>query len=362
MDAATSVEDALRCVPRLATAEAYRLAAYLRSEAYEDVQALREARAHPEEWQQIDLPLRVKCALWRLLDESRRGDGALSAFAASAEAPSSSSTSGSQRTPGAASRHRLASAPTALSDAGGLLPVSLDALVAIGAWLGPAGLATAGTCSLAWRGFVSGSACEAVWRLFAGASALPLLSNETSSMRRFLQLARLRFRGTWLDTGTDGNERYRFLSAVRELRRPRSDRPLERRLDAISLLQENYIKYTYANLTGAMYIGYERFTTTSGGTFEPLLNMAAGILDLREPERPRIFGSWLQYNPVADRGRRRQRGGLRSGWGLNQPRVVGTFEFIKIDSRFDEQAGRKRCFREMAGLSDDGPLYEVEPL
>lgn len=67
---------------------------------------------------------------------------------------------------------------------------------------------------------------------------------------------------------------------------------------------------------------YERFMDPCTGIISGPVNMASGILDLRQ-EQPRIFGNWLQYYGRIDLGKGlgpRSRGwNLKRGNSLQQP-------------------------------------------
>ncbi|CAE8604568.1 unnamed protein product, partial [Polarella glacialis] len=153
-----------------------------------------------------------------------------------------------------------------------------------------------------------------LWRSFAGETGELLLSLETKPMRRFAQMANLNFRGTWLDVGEDDSERYRFLTTMREVT---GSGPLERSLEAISYFTEREAKVSHVYLSGAVYLGYERFMEAATSILSQPLNIASGILDLRQPQRPRVFGTWLQYNPLPDSSRRRSAArGRGRGWSL----------------------------------------------
>lgn len=239
----------------------------------------------------------------------------------------------------------------------GALP--LVTLAACCWFLDPTSVGTLSATAARWREVANGQEFAGLWSHFAHGTDKALLSNLQGPMRRFMQLANLDVDGVWLDTGSDDNESYKFLTSMREVKRRGH---IRRTMEAISYFSDTEAKVTYARLDGAIFLAFERFKNMTTSALTSPVNMASGVLDLRHPTQPRIFGTWVQYDPTIERSRRRSLSLRTRTWGLARPRVTGEFEFTFIDSVYDEQAGKRRRLREKAGLCPTGDLYEARPL
>lgn len=380
--AGLALELALQKVPRLPEAELRQHAEYLRKESYVDILCLQEARRHPEEWNSFELPLRVKHALGRIVDEMSC-EAALPAQAiarhrspsmqlgADSAAPVGSRVALAAQSTHCTAQHRSPEmqlcTDSVAACAGSQLAVELGSLgalppVALAAccwFLDPISVGTLSATAARWREVANGPEFAGLWSHFAHRTDKALLSNLEGPMQRFMQLANLDVGGVWLDAGSDDKEEYKFLTSMREVKRRGH---IRRTMEAISYFSDTEAKVTYARLDGAIYLGFERFKNMSTGALTSPINMASGVLDLRHPTQPRIFGTWVQYDPTIERSRRRSLSLRTRTWGLARPRATGEFEFAFIDSTYDEQAGKRRRLREKAGLCPTGDLYEARPL
>eukprot|EP00933_Yihiella_yeosuensis_P042893 TRINITY_DN37561_c0_g1_i1.p1 TRINITY_DN37561_c0_g1~~TRINITY_DN37561_c0_g1_i1.p1 ORF type:complete len:373 (+),score=51.78 TRINITY_DN37561_c0_g1_i1:28-1119(+) len=338
------VEVALNLIPRISETEIKEAASYLHRECYRDVGCLREARLHDKEWQSLELPLRIKHGLLRVIASS------------CSSLPSASSASSSTR--GTARGLPPEDLPGVTT---GLHALLTSTIIEIGTFLGPAYLARLSSTTRYWKAMILSEELASLWEQFLGDEGQVLISRYSEPMRKYGQLASVNLHGTWLDHGTDDEERYKFLTAMRQVKK---HGPLDRSMEAISYLTDVEMKISYARLTGAVYIAYERFKLVGSGRLAPIISIASGVLDLRKPNSPRIFGTWLQYHETNRTARTSQRLGFRSGpsWSLSRPKVIGKFEFSKIDPVYDEKASKRRRLREKAGLDAEGPLYVSEPV
>jgi len=248
-------------------------------------------------------------------------------------------------------------------------PLAADLLPLIGALLGPDDLLALCACSESLNVSVTGSPLATVWQELLGELSRPLLSNVHSPMRRYMQLMSLDLTGTWLDAGINVHERekYRYLTAMRVTRQS----GLEKSFEAVSFLGDREVKISRGRLDGAVYVCYERFEDIETGEMVSApINMARGVLDLRDPERPTISGMWIQCDPPPDG---EEDGGEELDKWLDNPLCLttGSFEFTKLDAAYDERAGWNPELRLRAGLpaldarADGVPvsasLYVVEP-
>lgn len=238
----------------------------------------------------------------------------------------------------------------------------VDLLTALGGLLGPVGLMLLGSSSRALWVIVAGTSLDGLWEEFAGAGARPLLSDQQTHRMRYCSLATFDLSGTWLDCGVDivAKERYRFLTSMRELRRE----GLARTFEAVSQLESQELKLSTGTLNGATYFCTERFVHEhTGAVIAPLMNIAKGVLDLKDPGRPLIAGTWEQWEvpPRELRGLALAVSGEPPA-GAIQLTSSGSFEFTRISRIFDERAWQNPDLRERAGLGRTGEFYVVEPL
>eukprot|EP00434_Breviolum_minutum_P020125 symbB.v1.2.017746.t1/scaffold1390.1/size121990/3 len=283
--------DALQHVRGLSGPKAEEIRDYLQREGYVDLGCLLEARNDPGAWAEIRLPLHVKQSLARQLQKLHSDE---------------------IRIPGTL----------------GMLLGSIFA--AVGSFLGPSRTARLMQCSAGMQRLIRGSDFSELWHW----------------RRRYVQIATTKLAGMWLDNGVNEMENadFRFLTAMREL--PRHG-PVDRRFEAITHFSELEAKVSYSILTGAIFLCYERFMDPCTGIISGPVNMASGILDLRQ-EQPRIFGNWLQYYGRIDLGKGPQamRRCIGQSWSPSKPQALGSFNFVRINmdnlDMADVEPSRKR--------------------
>lgn len=231
-----------------------------------------------------------------------------------------------------------------------------DLLPFIGALLGPESLLVMCCCNSALHDSVTGAPLESVWHGFLGECSRPLLTNSTSSMRRYLEIMTLDLTGTWVDAGINVHERekYRYLTAMRVTKK----RGIEHNFEAVSFMGDREVKVSRGRLDGAVYVCYEHFEDINNGKMDAApINMARGVLDLRDVVCPTISGTWIQCEPppedddVSD---------VLDKW-LDNPLCLttGSFEFTKVDGSYDERAGWNPELRLRAGLPSLKPGVPV---
>merc|ERR1712039_1125407 len=94
-----------------------------------------------------------------------------------------------------------------------------------------------------------------------------------------------------MGTDTAGKERDRFLTAVRETKRE----GLLRTFDATSQLEPNQLKLSKVTLRGAWYFCTEKYVDEKTRKIcVPVVNLGWGKVDMRDPKRPCIAGTWEQ--------------------------------------------------------------------
>eukprot|EP00746_Dinoflagellata_sp_MGD_P082757 gnl/MRDRNA2_/MRDRNA2_32877_c0_seq1.p1 gnl/MRDRNA2_/MRDRNA2_32877_c0~~gnl/MRDRNA2_/MRDRNA2_32877_c0_seq1.p1 ORF type:complete len:223 (+),score=32.03 gnl/MRDRNA2_/MRDRNA2_32877_c0_seq1:254-922(+) len=198
-------------------------------------------------------------------------------------------------------------------------------------------------CSREWRDAIAGPYLSEVWRALAGKGGLLLQSLEQDPKRRYLQMAAVNLDGTWVDCGTDrvASERYRFLTAMRQTQR----KGLQRSFEARSHWDQNRVKHSWWHLDAALCLCYETITDPDD-QYDAVVNVSSGVLDLSDPQHPRICGTWMMMT-------------------CEEPvdRVTdGLFEFRKVDPVYNERAGMNKRLRQLAGMPAGRMLYVAEPL
>jgi hypothetical protein len=178
--------------------------------------------------------------------------------------------------------------------------------------------------------------------------SMPLLPSGATPMSKYLILRRLDLTGTWLDTGIDRNARHRYslLTAMKQ-----SSGGLQKTFQAISLVGERQIKRSHGRLSGGVYCCHETFVNSETQELLPGVNIAGGFLDLRNPKKPRIFGTWTHLE-------------MEEGEDSEpspQMSTTGTFDFVKVNDTYDEDVGHNEKLRSEAGLGWTKDLIAIWP-
>jgi hypothetical protein len=198
------------------------------------------------------------------------------------------------------------------------------------------------------RDCVCGPELASIWKGLLGKISMPLLPNGATSMCKYLSLRRLNLTGTWLDTGIDrsAKHRYSLLTAMKQ-----TCGGLQKTFQAVSLVGERQLKRSHGRLSGGVYCCHETFVNSETQELLPGVNIAGGLLDLRNPKRPRIFGTWTHLE-------------MEEGED-NEPSpqmsTTGTFDFVKVNDKYDEKAAHDDELRKKAGLGWTKDLIAIWP-
>lgn len=186
-------------------------------------------------------------------------------------------------------------------------------------------------------------------------------------MRRYIQIESVNLTGIWLDEGIDAvdQERFKCLTAMSQIEKLGT----RKRFEAVTQLATDELKISLGHMDGAHYVCTECFVQEpSRAVLEPLINLAWGVLDLRNPEQPKIVGTWQQLE-LRD-AEAVEAAMLRPGVVPVSPdrdetlicRSRGSFEFTRIRRSFENAAGQDPAVRAEVGFTSEEEFYIVEPL